>query len=106
MVVDLEAAYHITSVRIWNRVDCCGDRLTPLQVELLTWVTPAQQWIICNYLNITPAVAGAVHNVSCGGVVASEVKLTLLHADYLTLCEVEVWGIAVSIKSAAYCRLK
>jgi hypothetical protein len=75
-------------------------------VELLTWITPAQQWIICDYLNITPAVAGAVYNVSCGGVVASGVNLTLLHADYLTLCEVEVWGTAVSGESATCGRLE
>jgi hypothetical protein len=91
--VDLQVEYRIFTVRIWNRGDGVGDRLTPLMVEALT--SPSlgvPEWTLCDNLTV-PGVDGFVYNVSCGGVLATSVKLTLIQrTNFLTLCEVEIWA--------------
>jgi hypothetical protein len=89
-LVDLQAEYRIAEIRIWNRGDCFGDRLTPLHIDVFS--STNQYWSNCKNLTV-PSVAWMVYNVSCeGDVIGSVVRLTLWEYQYLTVCEVEVWA--------------
>ncbi len=91
--MDLQVEYRIFTVRIWNRAYGVGDRLTPLMVEAFTSSSlGVPQWVVCGNLTV-PGVAGFSYKVSCGGVLATSVKLTLIQrTSFLTLCEVEIWA--------------
>ena len=87
--VDLQAEYDINRVKIWNRQDCCGERLLPLQIETST---DGNSWSQCATLGGT-GVAGQVYAIDCVAT-GRFVRITLIKdtAELLTLCEVEVWG--------------
>jgi hypothetical protein len=90
--VDLGGLYDISSIRIWNRTDCCRQRLTGFQI--LVGATPITA-------NDTRVFGGGLK--SFGGENSKEfkstantrgryVRISLPHQDYLSLAEVEVFG--------------
>ena len=85
-LVDLGASYLIQSVEVWNRTDCCGDRLTNFNVILLD----ANQGVV-NTVNF-PGQAGTPSTISISGA-ARYVKVQLVGNNILSLAEVKVWGI-------------
>ncbi len=87
--VDLGGTFPIQHVDVWNRTDCCGDRLTNFNVVLLD----ANQSIVSsvNYAS----QAGAPTSIQITGT-ARYVKVQLVGTNYLSLAEVQVWGSAVS----------
>ena len=89
-MVDLQQSYSIESVKVWNRGDCCPERLVPLQVSILNPKT--QEWKVCGVIENVDSVL----QMSCKRGIGSAVKLTLLKQEYLTICEVEVWGGEIS----------
>ena len=87
--VDLGGMFPVQHVDVWNRTDCCGDRLTNFNVVLLD----ANQSIVSsvNY----PSQAGAPTTIQITGT-ARYLKVQLVGTNYLSLAEVQVWGTAVS----------
>jgi hypothetical protein len=94
--VDLQDQFNITQVKIWNRQDCCADRLLPLKIEVST--NGSSPWVQCAHVDGT-GEAGKVYTIPC---VARGrfVRITDEKITKLTLCEVDVYGIAANEKGA------
>ncbi len=83
--VDLGSMQQIQSIDVWNRTDCCGERLTNFNVVLL---------------NESAGVVASNNVVGQGGsptsvqfnATARYVKVQLVGTNYLSLAEVQVWG--------------
>jgi hypothetical protein len=84
----------VQSVEVWNRTDCCGERLTNFNVMLLD----SNQTVVAS-TNVS-GQAGTPTTVQVSGT-ARYVKIQLLVTDYLSLAEVKVWG-TVSAPSGSY----
>ena len=84
--VDLQAPYLIDVVDIWNRTDCCGERLS--NFDLLV-STDGTNWTSFYYPGQAPTTTSFVVNR-----VARYVKVQLRGSNYLTLAEVQVFGPA------------
>ena len=82
--VDLGAPYPIQVIDLWNRTDCCGDRLS--NFDLLV-STDGSNWTTYYYPDAAPTTTSFVINR-----VVRYVKVQLRGQDYLTLAEVQVWG--------------
>lgn len=78
--VDLKGTYEIEKVVIWNRSDCCQNRLREASISV--------GHKKCG------AIGGAasVNHVSCRYQTGNVVTVALPRNDYLTLCEVKVYG--------------
>jgi hypothetical protein len=87
--IDLGSNHNIESVKVWNRVDCCGERLNSLVVHVSS---DNQNWSLAGSL-AEQAVNGGVYTISTQGA-GRYVRLMLGKdsQDYLQLCEVEVYG--------------
>lgn len=94
--VDLGAIYSINDVRLWNRTDCCGDRLTNF-VVLVSNVpfhstslaeTQAQPGVSSYAF---PGQGGRPTTIAVGRT-GRHVRVQLAGTNYLTLAEVEVFG--------------
>jgi len=86
--LEFEGSNFVDRVVVYNRRDCCQDRLNNAQVFV--------DDELCG--NITVSSASLVYPVECG-IIGSTVKIQV--ANYLTLCEVEVIGEEVDMRSAA-----
>ena len=84
--VDLGAPYPIQVIDLWNRTDCCGDRLS--NFDLLV-STDGSNWTTYYYPDAAPTTTSFVINR-----VVRYVKVQLRGQNYLTLAEVQVWGPA------------
>jgi len=83
----------IQKVVIWNRMDCCQERLNDAKVYAGD--------VLCGSVSVT--VGNPRVEVSCGGVVANSIKIVQPY-QYLTLCEVQVFGVpsdAVPLQNVA-----
>jgi len=78
--VDLQATYTVDKVVVYNRVDCCSDRLRNTDVSI--------DGQLCG----TISQEATVNTINCGNKLGRIVKVTLKGSNFLTLCEVEVWG--------------
>ena len=77
--VDLGQSYSIQEVVVWNRSDCCHDRLNGVEVTI-----DSQP---CG----TISAQQQENKISCGGKTGSKINIKSTRNDYLTLCEVEVY---------------
>merc|ERR1711907_352434 len=91
--VDLRQSYSIQRVQVFNRADCCGNRLNGFVVRVGdndTWKNSKGQ---CGGRNNIRQ--GGSKSVKCGGKRGRYVYVVLAgKTNYLTLCEVRVYGIA------------
>jgi hypothetical protein len=82
--VDLQSVQAIGSVVVWNRTDCCSDRLSSFNLLVsddgVSWQT---------YAFVGPAPRNATFNVNRS---ARYVKVQLTGANYLSLAEVQVFA--------------
>ena len=78
--VDLGRPHYIAYVRIWNRTDCCANRIDGAKVYA--------GGKLCGVVRYRGKRVQGVH---CSGTVARTVTITQPN-NYLTLCEVEVYG--------------
>lgn len=83
--VDLGSLQSIQSIDVWNRTDCCGNRLTNFNVYLLD-----ESLSVVASANV-PGQAGSPTTIQLSGT-ARYVKVQLAGTDYLSLAEVQVWG--------------
>ncbi|HXI23940.1 MAG TPA: discoidin domain-containing protein, partial [Pyrinomonadaceae bacterium] len=90
--VDLGGTFAIQSVEVWNRTDCCGDRLTNFDVILRD-----QNLNDISTVNF-PGQAGTPSTISISGA-ARYVKIKLAGTNYLSLAEVRVWGTPIGSAS-------
>jgi len=88
--VDLGQSTSVSSVKVWNRGDCCGKRLAGYQVR------------VGNGADLSGALCGtgtgaSSSSVQCGGKAGRYVTVSIPGGGkVLTLCEVEVYGGAAS----------
>ncbi len=97
--VDLGSIKTISGIKIFNRQDCCQDRLKNVllfvsDVAFLYTdpVTTAGQSGVGSWLLGTDAGPGPVEYAIAAGRTGRYVRVQLISADYLGLAEVEVWG--------------
>ena len=84
--VDLGSAHQVNKVTLWNRTDCCGNRLSDFHVDLLD----IDGNVIASKEHTGAAAATTDINVSADGVYAVRVQLN--GTNYLSLAEVQVFG--------------
>jgi hypothetical protein len=84
--VDLGAPYLIQVIDLWNRTDCCGERLSNFDLLISTDGT---NWTTFYYPGAAPTTTSFVINA-----MVRYVKVQLRGQNYLTLAEVQVWGPA------------
>jgi len=106
--VDLQDEFKISEVQVWGRTDCCGDRLSNFQVRVGDTKPTSGTYIknrACNSQTDEGKVDYAEFNrddpikpsitVSCNREPGTYVSINIPdRADYLTLCEVKVFGQA------------
>merc|ERR1712226_708802 len=88
--VSMPSAYNVQTVMIWNRVDCCWNRLTNPVVELLNGGTVVKQIQIQGEV---PREGGAT--LDFGGAYGDEVRVRLetgTSRQFLSLAEVQVFA--------------
>ena len=94
--VDLLRAQNVNSVRVFNRADCCGYRLTQFEVLVGNKQTMSENSIgstKCGGTTATYSIPeGQNREIACDGLVGRYVFIVQRRADYLTLCEVQVFG--------------
>ncbi len=98
---DLGSVQSITSIQLWNRVDCCGDRLRNYYVFV------SDEPFTSTDLNTTinqPGVWNAYMAAQAGSPTTIAVNRTgryvrvqLAGTNYLSLAEVQVWGDQTTI---------
>lgn len=84
--VDLLGTYTLSRIVLWNRTDCCGDRLSNFNVSVSA---DAQNWTA---VHTQPGAAGASLTIETPGRTARYVKVQLTGTGYLGLAEVQVFG--------------
>jgi Domain of unknown function (DUF1929)/F5/8 type C domain/Glyoxal oxidase N-terminus len=94
--VDLGASQNIDNIRLWNRTDCCGDRLSNFYVLVsdqpfvsTNLTTTINQAGVSNYY--TPGQAGVSHSIAIGRT-GRYVRVQLAGTNFLSLAEVEIFG--------------
>jgi len=90
--VDLEGRHSVSTVEVWNRKDCCGDRLDGFTVT----VSDTDDEFSGTYCGSEHKIAqGEVKKVECKGHTGKYVRINLHKQAPLTLCEVKVMGTKV-----------
>ncbi|MEQ1530612.1 MAG: kelch repeat-containing protein [Methylococcales bacterium] len=95
--VKLNGKYSITQINVFNRTDMVPGRLIPFRLSLFDGTTSVFSEDITAFTSdITGSdVSGMIFNVTSQ--VGDRVRIQLLHEDYLSLAEVEVYGSPVPI---------
>uniref|UniRef100_H3AU79 Fucolectin tachylectin-4 pentraxin-1 domain-containing protein n=1 Tax=Latimeria chalumnae TaxID=7897 RepID=H3AU79_LATCH len=101
--VDLLQTYAIYIVVITNRADCCSERLRGVEVEVGDFVnsdgkenTRCTSWESVEFPE-------PITYFNCNGRIGSNIKVVIPNrVEYLTLCEVEVYGSVVEFQSAVH----
>lgn len=81
----------IKEIDIWNRTDCCSNRLDDFNVTVLLGGNVVWQSLNNSWLSALPE---AVFNIP--SVIGDTVRISLNRRDHLSLAEVQVWGTAAS----------
>ena len=89
--VNLGGAHKVNQVRIWNRTDCCSERLTNFRIELLG----ASGNVIASQTHA--GIAGTMTDINITSKEAHSVRIQLNGTNILSLAEVEVFGQASSV---------
>ncbi|MCP4149534.1 MAG: hypothetical protein GY757_17440 [bacterium] len=84
-MVDLGDYYQINEVEIYNRTDCCSERLSNFDVKLSEDAETWQSFYV-------PGQCQSPTSVSCSGNVARYVKIQLRGSNFLSLAEVVILG--------------
>ncbi|GIZ09741.1 carbohydrate-binding protein [Flavobacterium sp. UMI-01] len=93
--VDLGNSYKIQTIKIYNRTDCCSDRLNNFTVEVLN---ANGNIVFSQFYATAPSNA---FTVTTGNVVGKTVRISKTSSTALALAEVEVYGINAVVLSNA-----
>ncbi|GGA56368.1 FkbM family methyltransferase [Okeania sp. KiyG1] len=100
--IDLQGTYHISEIEIYNRMDCCQERASTLNVFLSQ---DALNWELC-YSNPQENIFGGTNGKSLivdgQNRLARYVKLQLRENEYLHLDEVEIYGIPLKANGSDF----
>ncbi|XP_029769268.1 fucolectin-5-like [Terrapene carolina triunguis] len=91
--VDLGSRQSVSAVIVKNREDeCCGERIRGAQIRVGDSLADhGKHNPICG--TITDTAPGSLNTICCNGLEGRYVTVTIPgRAEYLTLCEVEVYG--------------
>lgn len=89
--VDLDQDYAVEEIVIWNRTDCCSERLRNFTVTL--WDDGTQVWS-----GVWAQSGGPAPSTSfLLGAVGDAVMVQLNRQDYLHMAEVQVFGVAAVV---------
>lgn len=94
--VDLGNSQNLDNIRLWNRTDCCGERLSNF------YVLVSDQPFVSTNLNTTinqagvsayytPGQAGVSHTINVGRT-GRYVRVQLAGTNFLSLAEVQIFG--------------
>ncbi|XP_056410444.1 fucolectin-6-like [Hyla sarda] len=90
--LDLKQTYKISNVVLTNRQDCCPERLLGAEVRIGN--NPDNNNPVCGKVK---GLASADLSFCCNGMEGQYVSVVIPgRAEYLTLCEVEVYGDLVT----------
>ncbi|XP_042322587.1 uncharacterized protein LOC121930412 [Sceloporus undulatus] len=93
-MVDLKAEFNVTRVDITNREDCCAYRLDGAEIRIgNSRETGGSTNPRCAV--ISSIGRGETESFDCKGMKGQYVTVTIPEEQYLTLCEVEVFGVRV-----------
>ncbi len=99
--IDLQNQFRITQINVWNRPDCCADRLSEYQVftsdvpfTSKDIVTTANQSGVGVFFQ--EATAARPTSVNIGGRIARYVRIQLIGTNFLHPSEIEVLGTSVN----------
>ena len=82
--VDLQSIYQVSYIDLWNRTDCCGERLHNFDLQIST---DGATWTNFGY----DGVAGVTTNFAINAA-ARYVKVQLRDPGFIGLAEVQVWS--------------
>jgi len=85
--VTLDKSYLVSDIVVWNRTDCCTERLSDFTVSLFNQGALVQSQV---YSSSAPAYTSGTF-----GAIGDRVLVQLNHQDYLHLAEVQVFAAAV-----------
>ncbi|XP_033101528.1 pentraxin fusion protein-like, partial [Anneissia japonica] len=92
-MVDLGNTYSIQYVRIYNRADCCRERLNGATIRVGDDAAGMLTNTQCGEaIADAETRAGSVIDRQCDPALDGRYVSVSLPNNYLTLCEVEVWG--------------
>jgi hypothetical protein len=81
----------IEEINVWNRTDCCANRLDGFNVTILNGGNVVWQSLNNSYLAAMPEASFSIPSI-----VGDTVRISLNGTNYLSLVEVQVWGTAAS----------
>lgn len=90
--VNLKAEFNVTSVSVTNRNDCCAGRLNRAEIRIGNSLEKGGS-TNPRCATITSIGAGETKNFDCEGMRGQYVTVTIPGFQYLTLCEVQVFGV-------------
>lgn len=85
--VDLGKNYDIDFITLWNRTDCCGERLNNFKVSVLD-ANNSVVWSVDQQTTFSPSRTYTLPDHTVG----QKVKVALNSNGYLQLAEVQVFG--------------
>jgi hypothetical protein len=85
--LDFGSSKMVSKVQVWNRADCCNARLAGALVKVGTSV--------CGTLGNSKSM----QTINCNNKVGTYLMIQQARSDYLTLCEVKVYGKVVARKT-------
>lgn len=85
--VDLGNNYNVDTIDIYNRTDCCSDRLNNFTVEV---IDSKGNVTFSQFYASAPSNA---FTITTGGVIGSVVRISKTSSSALALAEVEVYGV-------------
>jgi len=100
--IDLQGTHQLSEIKIYNRMDCCQERASTLNILLSQ---DALNWELCysnSKENLFGGIDGKPLTVNVQHQVARFVRLQLRENEYLHLDEVEIYGIPVKPNSSEW----
>nr|XP_014354454.1 PREDICTED: pentraxin fusion protein-like [Latimeria chalumnae] len=101
--LDLKKAYNISTIIITNRGDCCSERLEGASVHVgYSRHNNGKDNPLCGIIN--SVMAGSIETFCCNGMDGRYVTIHVPERrEYLSLCEVEVFGVPANVLEDKSC---
>jgi len=99
--VDLGAVYKVEHIRIFNRTDCCGERIRGANVILSDQPIPKPNGLKAKRKRVIPIKdVRPVYDLKTGGGGVRFVRVQLPKTGFLHMAEVEIYGNPKPLKTA------